>query len=469
MASIEKAPGMEGIEAAGSGLDNMLKEQYLSKGLQDVRPDFTVLMSTVPFVGGSEKAGSELVWPIVTSREHGFTALGQNGAISDLRKATKARTAQARVVSYPFMGRTQIDNVSISRAKQGPQAFVNALEYKISNLQESFVILNEQELLYGGSGLGQVAPVGIAAPPADVRPKPLKSAANQADLGSASLQDSVTVAAGNWIEILLDESEFADHVWISSEDMELETAGASGVVVRVDSYDIDARKIVCVVVADGGGTLSAGDALHRSGFLGNTGAGLQYLFSNTSLTGTGVGAGLLGIDQTKNPLWRVNQAANTGLLSFEKVADAVARAVGRGLAEKLTLHVHPMVFASLMPDFNTLKASGSDYKSRIFTTSSEVKKMEHGVYGITFIVGSVEVVLVANPFIKIGHAFGVADGELMRCGSTDITYKIPGEDQEKYFHRLPDVAGLELRVFSDQALFSVTLNKHLHMSGITLG
>jgi hypothetical protein len=423
--------GMEGVESAGQGLDNMLKEQYLSKGLQDVRPDFTVLMSTVPFVGGSEKAGSELIWPVVTSREHGFTALGQNGAIVDLKKATKARTAQAKVVSYPFMGRTQIDNVSISRAKQGPQAFVNALEYKISNLQESFVILNEQELLYGGSGLGKVA------------------------AGTTASLDTV----GDVGTVVLDESEFADHIWIGCEDMELESA-AGKAKVRVTGYDIEARTLE-VVVIEAGAALAAGDLLHRNGFRENVGPGLQTLFSQTSGT-------LLGIAQAQNPLWKVNQAASVGLLSFEKVADAVAKAVGRGLAEKLTLHVHPLVFASLMPDFNTLKDSGSSYKSRIFTTSSEVKKMEHGVYGITFIVGSVEVVLVANPFIKIGHAFGVADGELMRCGSTDITYKIPGEEQEKYFHRLPDIAGLELRVFSDQALFSVTLNKHLHMSGITL-
>lgn len=444
--SSSSAPGMEGIETAGSGLDNMLKEQYLSKGLQDVRPDFTVLMSTVPFVGGSEKAGSELVWPIVTSREHGFTALGQNGAISDLRKATKARTAQAKVVSYPFMGRTQIDNVSISRAKQGPQAFVNALEYKISNLQESFVILNEQELLYGQSGLGKVAASSVAFP-------------NPVHVVGAPATPATPVAIGDIATVRLDESEFADHIWIGCEDMELESS-AGKIKVRVTSYDIEARTIDIVVV-EAGTTLAAGNLLHRSGFRDNVGPGLQALFSQTSGT-------LLNVNQAVNPLWRVNQAASTGLLSFEKVADAVAKAVGRGLAEKLTLHVHPLVFASLMPDFNTLKDSGSSYKSRIFTTSSEVKKMEHGVYGITFIVGSVEVVLVANPFIKIGHAFGVADGELMRCGSTDITYKIPGEEQEKYFHRLPDVAGLELRVFSDQALFSVTLNKHLHMSGITL-
>jgi hypothetical protein len=409
-------------------LDSMLKEQYLSKGLADVRPDFTVLMSTVPFVGGSEKAGSELVWPVVTSREHGFTALGQNGSNSLLNDATRARTAQAKVASYPFMGRTQIDNVSIARAKQGPQAFVNALEYKISNLQDSFVILNEQELLYGGSGLGKVAVGGV----------------------SGTL---TTVGATG--TLTLDEQEFADHVWIGCEDMQLEIA-SNKAKLKVTAYDIDARTLSVEVISVPGGVVNvaAGDLLHRNGFLGNVGPGLQTIFSQTSGT-------LLGIAQASNPLWRVNQyscavsPATTGQLSFEKVADAVARAVGRGLAEKLTLHVHPRVFASMMPDFNTIK-----------TTSSEVKTLEHGVYGITFIVGSVEVVLVANPFIKVGHAFGIADGELMRCGSSDITYKIPGEEQEKYFHRLPDVAGLELRVFSDQALFSVTLNKHLHIKDI---
>ena len=449
--------GMEGIETLNSntGLDKMLKEQYLSKGLADVRPDFTVLMSTVPFVGGSEKAGSELVWPVVTSREHGFTALGQLGASVDLRGATKARTAQAKVVSYPFMGRTQIDNVSISRAKQGPQAFVNALEYKISNLQDSFVILNEQELLYGQSGLGKVA-AGTS----------LKIADNQADLATATAEASVTPVEGKWVQITLDEGEFADHVWIGCEDMELEN-GASGVKLRVNSYDIDTRVLVCVALPASGeepgtsGALAAGNLLVRRGFSGKVGPGLQTLFSQTS-------GPLLNIEQSTNPLWKVAQYNADGVLSFEKVAESVAKAVGRGLAEKLTLHVHPRVFASMMPDFNTIKTGASNFKSRIFTTSSEVKKLEHGVYGITFIVGSVEVVLVANPFIKVGHAFGVADGELMRCGSSDITYKIPGEEDEKYFHRLPDIAGLELRVFSDQALFSVTLNKHLHISGITV-
>lgn len=407
-------------------LDPTLKEQYLDKGLQDARPDFAVLMSTVPFVGGSEKAGTELKWPVLLSYEHGFTALGQDGSITALEAATVAASKQASVSPFPFMGRTQIDNVSVARAKKGPQAFINALDYKIQNLQDSFVLMNEQHLLYGQSGLGEV--------------------------------DSVL-----GLVITLDSSNFADHVWLGAEGMRIEVWNAAQTVNRgtavITSYDLEAESIT--VDALPGGTIAT-DVIFRKGFKGNEGVGLHKMFTSTASTS------LFGINQTTSPLWKVNQYNSNGLLSFEKVADAVSRAVGRGLANKLTLHVHPQVFATLMPDFNTLKATGADYKSRIFTTDKEVKKLEHGVVGISFYIDSVEVVIVSNPFIRKGFAYGIADGELMRCGSSDITYRIPGESEEKYFHRQDNTAALELRVFSDMALFSSTLNRHLCISGITL-
>jgi hypothetical protein len=407
-------------------LDPMLKEQYLDKGLQDARPDFAVLMSTVPFVGGSEKAGTELKWPVLLSYEHGFTALGQDGVITALEDATVATSKQASVSPFPFMGRTQIDNVSVSRAKKGPQAFVNALDYKIQNLQDSFVLMNEQHLLYGQSGLGVV--------------------------------DSIS-----GLVIDLSSANFADHVWLGSEGMRIDIYAADLVTLRgtatITSYNLENETITVNAMPVG---VVANDVIFRKGFNGREGVGLHKMFTSTASTS------LFGINQTTAPLWKVNQYAAGGLLSFEKVADAVAGAVGRGLANKLTLHVHPRVFATLMPDFNTLKAVGDQYKSRIFSTQSEVKKLEHGVVGITFYIDSVEVTIVSNPFIRKGFAYGIADGELMRCGSSDITYKIPGETEEKYFHRQDNTAALELRVFSDMSLFSATLNRHLCISGITL-
>lgn len=400
------------------------KEQYLNKGLQDVRPEFTVIMSGVPFVGGTEKAGSELKWPVQLSYEHGFTAHGALGDILDLRAATVSKQQQATVAPYAFSGRTQISEVLLRRATGGAQSFSKALEYKIKMLQDSMSLMMEGVHLYGQSGLGDVASVA---------------------------SNVITVSTAT----------YADHVWLGSESMPIEIRDAAGVLrgtCNITTYDTEAMTITVDAIPAG---VVATDVIWRAGFYGNEGAGLHKILSSSS-------GSLFGIPHAGAPLWKANQYAVGGLLSFEKVAEAVSRAVSRGLSDKITLHVHPQVFATLMPDFNTLKATGSDYKSRIFTTSQEVKQLEHGVYGITFIVGSVEVVLVANPFIRKGFAYGVADGELMRCGSTSITYSSINGDGENYLRQQENSAAYELRAFADEALFSTTLAKHIIFSGITL-
>lgn len=400
------------------------KEQYLNKGLQDVRPEFTVIMSTVPFVGGSEKAGTDLKWPVQLSYEHGFTAHGAQGDILDLRAATVSKQQQATVAPYAFSGRTQISEVLLRRASGGDASFSKGLEYKIKMLQDSTSMMMEGVHLYGQTGRGIVA----------------------------SIAGSV---------ITLSEASWADHLHIGSEGMPVEIRSAAGVLrgtANVSTYDMDLYAITVDAMPAG---VVATDVLWRAGFYGNEGAGLEKILSSTS-------GSLFGIAHSTSPLWMANQYAVAGLLSFEKVAEAISKAVARGLADKLTLHVHPRVFATLMPDFNTLKATSLVNKSRIFTTSQEVKQLEHGVYGITFIVGSVEVVVVANPFIKIGKGFGVAEGELMRCGSTSITYSSLNGDGENYLRQLDNSAAYELRCFADEALFSTQLAKHIHFSGITL-
>ena len=84
------------------------KPQFLDKGLQDVRPEYTVIMSSVPFVKDSERAGTELKWPVQLSYEHGFTAHGSQGDILDLRSSTVSKQQQASVSPFAFTGRTQV-------------------------------------------------------------------------------------------------------------------------------------------------------------------------------------------------------------------------------------------------------------------------------------------------------------------------------------------------------------------------
>jgi hypothetical protein len=428
-----------------STLDNYFMEQYLKDGLQKVMPEYTPLMSGVPFVGGSEKAGSELIFPLLTSREHGFTALGQTGAQNSLRAATIAQNRRAVVKSYGFMGRTQIDNLSISRAVGSPQAFVDALQYKIENLQESFAVVNEVMLSYGQEGLGVVASGAEAA----------------GTYGGTVFSNGIS---GTKLKIAA--KEFADHVWIGSEGMpvELFATNAAGVAVQLSativSYDIENEWVELDSL--GSVTDPRGWFIYRAGFKDNEGPGLLRILKQTASS-----AALFEVSSSNTPLWRTSQVAvGDQYLSFEAVADGVAKAVGRGLADKLTLHVHPQTFASLMPDFNTLKATGADFKSRMFTSAGEVKQLEHGMVGLTFYVGSVTLEVIANPFVRKGYAYGVASGELKRAGSTDVTYEIPGEEKGRYFHRLENVAAVEMRVFADQTLFSKSLNRHILFSNI---
>lgn len=430
-----------------STLDNYFMEQYLSKGLQKVMPDYTPLMSEVPFVGGSEKAGSELVFPLLTSREHGFTALGQTGSQNSLRSATTAQNRQARVKSFGFMGRTQIDSLSISRAVGSPQAFVDAVQYKIENLQESFAVCNEIMLSYGQEGLGVTA------------------SGTEADgtYGGNVFTNGVNVASRL---IKIASKDFADHVWIGSEGMPIQiyASNAAGVASILDatitSYDIENEWIQ--VDGLGGLTDIQGAYIYRAGFKDNEGPGLLRILKQSASS-----TPLFEVPSSNTPLWRTSQYnCADQFLSFEMVADGVARAVGRGLADQITLHCHPMTMASMFPDFNTLKATGTEFKSRYFVSGGETKQLEHGTVGLRFYVGSVTLDVVANPFVRKGYAYGVASGELRRAGSSDITYDVPGEEKARYFHRLENTAAVELRIFADQTLFSLSLNKHILFSNI---
>lgn len=453
------SPSIETLQT----LDNMLKEQYLKEGLQRVLPNMAFLCSSVPFVSSQEQAGKELVWPVHLSYVHGFTAHGANGESLALRKGTVAKSAQARVQPYSYTGRTQISNIAISRATGGPQAFVDAVGYHVENLQESFALMNEQELLYGQ--------MGLAASTTDADATARNTAAGGTIGGydfSAGAQAAVDTDGS--FPILMSKEDWAEHIWIGADDMPLEIYSAAGVLIlntHVVKVDTENRIVFLAgnLDAANGGSLTAKLTFYREGFKEGSGPGLQKILTHS--TGK-----LFNIDSDKYKLWRASQYAVNNNLSFEAVASAVARAQGRGLDSKLTLHINNRVFAELMPDFNTLKQTGAvagnnRFASRMFTQSKDVENLEHGMYGLKFIVGSTELIVAANPLVKGGFGFGVPDGYFKRTGSTDITYDLPGQDG-KYFRTLEDTAAVELRVFSDQSLMAESLNTSLVLTGIDI-
>jgi hypothetical protein len=71
----------------------------------------------------------------------------------------------------------------------------------------------------------------------------------------------------------------------------------------------------------------------------------------------------------------------------------------------------------------------------------------------------------AHKLIKNGFSFGLPDGECMRIGSTDLTFEQPGFG--KMISDLPDNAGVQARIYTDQAFFCRKPKAMLQITGIT--
>ena len=97
--------------------------------------------------------------------------------------------------------------------------------------------------------------------------------------------------------------------------------------------------------------------------------------------------------------------------------------------------------------------SKNPYASRNFSDASSTKTLEHGVNAIKFYINSVEVEVIASPYVKEGYAFGMSEEGWVRVGSRDLSLGTPGMPEGSYWMQAQDYSALELRAFTDQALF----------------
>ena len=67
--------------------------------------------------------------------------------------------------------------------------------------------------------------------------------------------------------------------------------------------------------------------------------------------------------------------------------------------------------------------------------------------------------------VKEGYAYVLSMDEFARVGSTDVTFKRPGMEGN-FFRELENSAGVELRCFSDMALFCSAPGKQVLISNI---
>jgi len=349
--------------------------------------------------------------------EHGVTFAASDEDAFNLLPAIAGSIKDAQVRGNPMVMRSILGYAAASRAmKGGPAAFMEATKYLVANMLRSASKKLEIQALYGQKGYGVV--------------------------GTTPASTTISIAAAEW----------APGIWAGAEGMPIDIYDETGVTLRgsftVASVDMDARTITLTTSPVSAGVVAT-DVIYHKGAFGNEFVGIHKILETT----TGV---IFNINVGTYNLFKGNNYPAAGALSFNKLTKASARPVEKGLDTKLTYFVNPRGWADLLNDQAAL---------RMYDSSYSATQVENGAKSIKFHSQNGELEIIPSIYIKEGYAYGLALEEWMRVGSSDITFKRPGQGED-FFRDLENSAGYEMRLYTDQAVFCMAPGKNVLISGI---
>lgn len=390
-------------------LNGFFKESYADK-LELLIPDGVKLLNKIKFMSKDKQPGNLYHQPVILGLEHGVTFASSDDDAFNLNAPVAGVIKDAQVRGNPVVLRSLLGYAAASRAALGGQkAFEDATKFLVANMLRSMAKKLEIEMLYGQIGYGTVASVAATV---------------------------VTITTSEW----------APGIWAGAEGMPIEIRDAAGTTSRgttkVQSVNMDARTITLVSSIPG---VVATDVIWHDKAFGNEFPGIHKILTITS----GI---LFNIDVGQYNLFRANQYdAQSGALSFTKLNQATARAVEKGLDSSVLALVNPRAWANMLNDQAALRRYDSSYKS---------EKAEMGQKGILFHSQNGDIEIEPSIYVKEGYAYILCLEDWMRVGSTDMTFKRPGQGEE-FFRDLENSAAYELRLYSDQAVFCMAPGKNV--------
>lgn len=360
-------------------------------------------------------ASNKQVQPVILGMEHGVTFAGSDEDAFNLNPPVAGQIKDAQVKGNPIVMRSLLGYVAASRAALGGQkAFMDATKFLVANMLRSMSKKLEIEMLYGQIGYGTVA--------------------------------SVTGAV-----LTITTSEWAPGIWAGAESMPIEIRDVTGATSRgnfsVLSVDMNLRTVTLTTAAVG---VLPTDVIWHMGAYGNEFAGIHQILSIS--TGT-----LFNINVAQFNLFRGNiYDAGAAALSFTKLNLAASRAVEKGLDSKLLALVNPRGWANMLSDQAALRKYDESYSS---------SKLENGSKGILFHSQNGEIEIEPSIYVKEGYCYMISLDDWFRVGSTDMTFKRPGQGEE-FFRDLENSAAYELRLYTDQAVFCMAPGRNVLVTDI---
>lgn len=374
-------------------------------------PAWAEFQKRVPF-SQRAKLGAEYEELVMLRRPQGVTfARTTAGTVYNLAAVRSPKTEPARVSGAEIIMReTLAYGLVASAQRSGPQAYESAVGEVLLGLQEAHRYFLEATMFYGRS------PDGIAR---------IESVS-----GSGTTRDWVITVA-SW----------APGIWVQAENAVLDAFQNSGGTQRNTNAEI-----VITGVNAATRTISvSGNATD----LGNVVAGDMLVFRTTDtevftgadaiLRNTGT---LFNISASTYSLWRGNvRDIGAQPLTLAQAHSAITDAAVRGGLGDMVCMLNTYSWQDLVDDQGALRRY-SDKTRQEYVQGAESIKF-YGSNG-----GVLE--FVPHPMIKAGEAFAFCMDDWMRGGESDITQKLPGADNDDFFHEIPGQSGFEVRNFSSQ-------------------
>jgi len=418
-------------------LSGLFKESY-GDDVINLVPESSIVTKAVPFVQKAKQIGNKYHQPVIVRPEHGVTYAGPDAGAFNLNSAITMKMQDAQVPGYQMVLRATLDYESAYRAATGKPAFMDATQLQVENMLESLGKRAELGFLYGQSGIGT---------------------ADTSSNVSATVTN-VTYTTASWADGTWSGLEGAQVQFFNAANGNLVSSGADSIftVVTVDTVN---RVVQFSGTATG---ITALDSLLSSGnadtfFNGartdattfNETPGVNKIITNT---GT-----LYNIDAATWSLWKGNSyGAGSAALTFGKLQNAVAIAVGRGLMEDVDILVNPKTWGNLLNEQTALRRYDGSFNTATTTNGSKA---------IEFYGQNGKMRIHSHPFVKEGEAFVLPLKRAKRIGASEITFTLDSKYGEgMIFRQLDGQAGFEYRLYSNQTMFIETPAKCVKVTGI---
>lgn len=379
----------------------------------------------------SNRVGNKYNVPVILSMEQGLT-LNADGTAFNLNDAASLESQNAEVQAASALIRGQIANAVIARIGGGKKQFVAEVGPMIKLSSKSMAFHLELSKLYGQSGLCATT-----------------------EVTASGTTGTFTVSAETW----------SPAVWTNAKNMKLDiwTGNGSGTDTKetaagpaiVTSVNITTRVVSFTCNSSDAADLNALTTAVVFRYGAKTGettftepVGLRKMAANTG--------SLFGIDAASYSLWNGNSIAVGGNLTLAAVQNGCAVLAAYGVQGKLDLYVSPKTWRFLLTEMTSL---------RRFDYSASSKKYENGTQSIEFHAQTGLVEVISHPLVREGEAFMFPLEEIHRIGSMEPAYKMHSDDP--FLQRLSDKAGIEYRIFADEALICDAPSHMVLFTGIT--